>query len=364
MASLPGSADRPVLVTGGAGFVGTNLADRLVRSGRRVVVLDDLSRAGVDRNLEWLKATHGDAVTVEIGDVRDRDTVNRVVGRASAVFHLAAQVAVTTSLTGPRHDFEVNALGTFNLLEAVRAQSEPPPLLFSSTNKVYGSLSDLSLDELDDRYEPSEACNARGVRESRPLDFHSPYGCSKGAADQYVLDYGRSYGLRTAVFRMSCIYGPHQCGTEDQGWVAHFLLAARAGRPITLYGTGKQVRDILFVEDLVEAFVLGLRHIDRLSAEAYNIGGGAGNAVSLRQVLRIIEQLTGRPVQAEYGPWRTGDQPWYVSDTGRFRAATGWSPKVGFEEGIGRLNDWFDGRVRGTAEPAPLRTAGARLGGL
>ena len=346
--------ERPVLITGGAGFVGTNLADRLVRQGRRVIVYDDLSRPGVDRNLHWLLETHGDAVQVETADVRDRERLTRAVGRSSAVFHFAAQVAVTTSLTAPRHDFEVNALGTLNLLEAVRAQAEPPPVLFSSTNKVYGSLPDLSLDELEDRYAPADGAQARGVRESRALDFHSPYGCSKGAADQYVLDYGRSYGLRTAVFRMSCIYGPHQCGTEDQGWVAHFLLAARQGRPITLYGTGRQVRDILYVDDLVDAYLLGLRHIDRLQAQAYNIGGGAANAVSLRQVLGIIARLTGREPQVDYGPWRTGDQPWYVSDIGRFREATGWSPRVGFAEGIRRLNDWFDGRLE---LPAPLVAA-------
>lgn len=346
--------DRPVLITGGAGFVGTNLADRILRNGGRVIVYDNLSRAGVERNLEWLRQTHGGRVEIEVADIRDAARLTASVARAGAVFHFAAQVAVTTSLTEPRHDFEVNALGTLNLLEAVRARPTPPPLLFSSTNKVYGALSDLALVEEAERYRPRDAADAAGVREEQPLDFHSPYGCSKGAADQYVIDYARSYGLPMAVFRMSCIYGPHQFGTEDQGWVAHFLLAAMQGRTITLYGTGKQVRDVLHVNDLVDAFLLAGRHMDRMAGQAVNIGGGAENAVSLRQVIEIIGQLEGHPVPVAYGPWRGGDQPWYVADSARMRRLTGWHPRIGAAEGIEQLHYWL--KANGGL-PAPSTSA-------
>lgn len=347
LARLPGPPDRPVLITGGAGFVGTNLADRLAREGRRVIVLDDLSRPGVERNLAWLRAMHGDRILPELADIRDGERLGRAVARSAAVFHLAAQVAVTTSLRDPVHDFEVNAGGTLRVLEAVRAQPEPPQLVFSSTNKVYGALAELELVEEADRCRPADPGQAGGVREDRPLDFHSPYGCSKGAADQYVLDYARSYGLPATVFRMSCIYGPHQFGTEDQGWVAHFLIAAAEGRTITLFGTGRQVRDILHAEDLVDAFLLALGHRDTVAGRAFNIGGGPGNAVSLREVLEQIAGLDGRMPAVEYGPWRTGDQPWYVSDTTRFRLATGWTPGISAATGIARLHRWLHGERPG-----------------
>lgn len=344
---------KPVLVTGGAGFVGTNLADRIVRQGGTVILYDNLSRAGVERNLDWLKRTHGDKVVAEVADIRDADRLADSVSRSGAVFHLAAQVAVTTSLTDPRTDFEVNALGTLNLLEAVRAHASPPPLIFSSTNKVYGSLPDLTLAEEAERYQPTDHAQAVGVGEGRPLDFHSPYGCSKGAADQYVVDYARSYGLPAAVFRMSCIYGPHQFGTEDQGWVAHFLIAALERKPVTLFGTGRQVRDILHVNDLVDAFILGMANMDRLAGQACNIGGGADNAVSLRQVLDIIGRLDNRPVEVSYGPWRVGDQPWYVADSAKFRALTGWEPAISATEGIEQLYWWLKSNRIDTAPDLP-----------
>ncbi len=334
--------ERPVLITGGAGFVGCNLAHRLCAAGRRVTVFDNLSRPGVEQNLAGLCEAYGDRVRVRDGDVRDAEALAGAVKGAASVFHFAAQVAVTSSLVSPRHDFEVNALGTLNLLEAVRAQAEPPAVVFTSTNKVYGSLEDMEFRLEGDRYEPcDERVRASGIAETRPLDFYSPYGCSKGAADQYVLDYARTFGLRAAVFRMSCIYGPHQCGTEDQGWVAHFLIQALQDRPITLYGDGKQVRDVLFVEDLVDAFLLAEARIDELSGQAFNIGGGVENTTSLLELLARIDELHGSRPTVRWNDWRPGDQRYYVSDVSRFRAATGWTPAVGMRAGIARLYQWL-----------------------
>jgi CDP-paratose 2-epimerase len=348
------SPQKTVLITGGSGFIGTNVAHRVAASGRRVRVLDNLSRPGVESNLRWLRKTHGDRLEVEVADVRDPLAVKRAVAGVETVFHFAAQVAVTTSLMDPGHDFDVNVRGTLNVLEAVRAQENPPALLFTSTNKVYGGLEDVPLCRRGNRYEPAdEPVRARGFGEDRRLDFHSPYGCSKGAADQYVIDYARSYGLRTAVFRMSCIYGPHQFGTEDQGWVAHFLLRALEGRPLTLYGDGMQVRDILYVEDLVEAFLLAERNIGALSGQAFNLGGGPGNTVSLLELVDLIGSLHGRRPQVFFEDWRTGDQRYYVSDFSRFAAATGWSPRVNARQGVGNLYTWLR-ESRGRAE-APVQ---------
>ncbi|HEX9982617.1 MAG TPA: NAD-dependent epimerase/dehydratase family protein [Thermoanaerobaculia bacterium] len=331
-----------VLITGGCGFVGTNLAHRLMSGGQPVCVLDNLSRHGVERNLEWLRETHGDLLTVRVADVRDVKAVREAVRRATLVFHFAAQVAVTTSLADPVEDFEINAVGTLNLLEAIRNSSHRPPLIFTSTNKVYGGLEDLVMDEGAVRYAPRRPeILHHGVSEERPLDFHSPYGCSKGTADQYIRDYARSYGLQTVVFRMSCIYGPHQFGTEDQGWVAHFLIRALNREPITIYGDGKQVRDILFVEDLVEAFLLAAEQIDVCSGLAFNIGGGPGSTISLRELLSMITRFDGREPKVEWGDWRTGDQKYYVSDTQLFRKLTGWQPRVSVADGIRRLREWL-----------------------
>ena len=329
-----------VLITGGAGFIGTNLAARLAASSVPVLIYDNLSRPGVARNLAWLRATYGDAVTVEIADVRDALALRAATARASAVFHFAAQVAVTTSLADPGQDFAVNAAGTFNLLEALRACANPLPLVFTSTNKVYGAIDDLALENRAKRYAPA-AGRPFGIDETRPLDFHSPYGCSKGAADQYVLDYARSYGLPAVVFRMSCIYGPHQRGTEDQGWVAHFLLRALADAPITIYGDGHQVRDILYVDDLIDAFLLAQRRMDRLRGQAFNIGGGSANTTSLIELIDRIALLHGRRPKVDYGAWRTGDQKYYVSDTAKFGRATAWRPRVTADEGVARLYHWL-----------------------
>ena len=338
--------DRPILITGGAGFVATNLADRLLRQGRSVIVFDDLSRAGVERNLRWLCDTHGQRVEVQLGDVRDAEALQRAVRRAAHVYHFAAQVAVTTSLVEPVRDFDVNARGTLNLLEAIRHAPLPPSLLFTSTNKVYGDLEDLSLVRSATRYEPGEPGLCRnGISESTPLEFHSPYGCSKGVAEQYVLDYARTFGLRTVVFRMSCIYGPHQCGTEDQGWVAHFLLSVLNGQPLTIYGDGLQVRDVLYVDDLVDAMLLAESHIDSLAGEPFNIGGGAGNATSLVELLDLIGELVGERPAIQVEPWRRADQRYYVSDTRKFRRRTGWVPRTSIRVGLTALLDWFGGNA-------------------
>lgn len=331
-----------ILITGGAGFIGTNLAHCFLSEGRRVLILDTLSRCGVEKNLCWLLKTHSGLVEIETADVRNPEKVKRAVKNASQVFHFAAQVAVTTSLEDPITDFEINARGTLNVLEAIRSLENPPPLVFTSTNKVYGSLEDIELEEKGKRYQPKDKniCE-NGIGEGRGVDFHSPYGCSKGAADQYVLDYARTFRIPAVVFRMSCIYGPHQCGTEDQGWVAHFLLNALENKPVTIYGDGNQVRDVLYAEDLVEAFLLAIKNINKISGQAFNIGGGAANAVSLLEVLDFIGGLRGRECRINFAGWRAADQKFYVSDTRKFQAATGWKAETSVREGIERLYEWF-----------------------
>jgi CDP-paratose 2-epimerase len=344
---------KPVVITGGAGFIGINLAHRLLSEGRPVVVFDNLLRKGTEQNLDWLTRRHDAGLEFVHGDVRDPDAVRRVVDQAEQVFHLAAQVAVTTSLDLPEEDFEINARGTLNVLEAVRSAPEPPGIIFTSTNKVYGAIEDFDLTPTGERYAPAGAL--RSIDESRPIAFHSPYGCSKGTADQYVLDYARSYGIRSVVFRMSCIYGPHQHGNEDQGWIAHFLIRALKQQPITIFGDGRQVRDVLIVEDLVDAFLLAWKKIDTLAGQPFNIGGGAGNTTSLLELLDRIESMTGRRLHVVHSPSRTGDQRYYVTDHGRFTAATGWQPRVGVEEGLQRLHDWLLEATK--REPVPRRSA-------
>jgi CDP-paratose 2-epimerase len=353
---LPVRKEKPVLVTGGSGFIGSNLAHRLLREGREVVLLDSLVRPGVEANARWLEDDFGARVRLVIGDTRDAPLVRELVENASAVFHFAAQVAVTTSLADPRSDFEVNVLGTLNVLEAIRSLETRPPLVFTSTNKVYGSLLDVRLDEEDSRYSPVDpTLRSRGIDELRPLDFLSPYGCSKGAADQYVIDYARSFGLPATVFRMSCIYGPRQFGNEDQGWVAHFLIRAESDAPITLYGDGKQVRDILFVSDLVDALLKAERNIDDLAGRAFNIGGGPENVVSLHELIELIATISGRRPEVRHEPWRAGDQRYYVSDTGSFRRATGFRPVVGVSEGVLALHRWLcDAAAQQQHDPAAL----------
>ncbi len=329
-----------ILITGGAGFIGTNLANRLLSSGLNVRILDNLSRSGVEQNLAWLRQHH--RPDIRIGDVRRPSDVDSAVRGVDQVFHFAAQVAVTSSLTDPVSDFEINARGTLNVLEAIRKQPRPPGIVFTSTNKVYGALRDVRLERRGSRYVPIDAQHQNGIDESRPLDFHSPYGCSKGSADQYVLDYARIYDIPAVVFRMSCIYGPHQFGNEDQGWLAHFVIQAMRNSVLTIYGDGAQVRDVLFVEDLVDAFVLAQSHIQEISGRAFNIGGGPANTISLIELMRALEHIGLPKLRTKAEAWRSGDQRYYVSDTSKFRTATGWKPQVSVREGLTRMCAWFE----------------------
>jgi CDP-paratose 2-epimerase len=330
-----------VLITGGSGFVGANLADRVAAAGERVLIYDNLSRPGVVQNLEWLQHRHGHRIETAIADVRDADAVREMVRHASAVFHLAAQVAVTSSLDDPVNDFEVNAQGTLNVLEAARRRPDPPPLVFASTNKVYGQLFEpAGLLQDKHRYEPATG-NPRAIDETCALSLCSPYGCSKGAADQYVLDYARVFRLRTVVFRMSCLYGPRQFGTEDQGWVAHFLIQALQGRPITIFGDGKQVRDLLYVDDAVDAYLLARSSSAALAGQAFNLGGGADNSASLLELLALFRELGIPPPPVRFAAWRPSDQLYYVSDNSKFEQLTGWRARTGLVEGLRRLRDWL-----------------------
>jgi len=335
---------RPVVITGGCGFIGCNLAHALCSRDQPVILYDNFSRAGVEQNAEWLREEHGDLVQLEVADTRDARRLAASIEQAAAVFHFAAQVAVTSSLSAPVYDFDVNARGTVNLLEAVRELRNPPPIIFTSTNKVYGSLEDVDLQLNQERYEPvDEEIRACGISEDQRLDFYSPYGCSKGAAYQYILDYARTFGLPAVVFRMSCIYGLHQFGTEDQGWVAHFLINALEEQRITIYGDGKQVRDILFVDDLVEALLLARKHIRLLSGQVFNIGGGVENTISLRELLALIGEMNEARPRIRFANWRPGDQRYYVTNFSKFHTATGWSPRVGKFEGVRHLYDWLRG---------------------
>lgn len=321
------------LVTGGIGFIGTNLADQLLREGHEVVLFDNIGRTGVQENLDWLRKEHGERVQFIKGDVRDFGAVEKAVQGAGAVFHLAAQVAVTTSITDPQEDFSINAQGTVNVLEAARRQNPMPVFLYTSTNKVYGGLEHYRVVERPTRYEFENLPN--GVPETCPLDFHSPYGCSKGAADQYVRDYQRIYGLPSTVFRMSCIYGPHQFGTEDQGWVAHFALTGLRGGRLMIYGDGKQVRDLLYVGDLVDLMLRARDQIKKTAGQVYNVGGGPSHTISVWAELEgPLKDALGKLPPVEYGEFRPGDQRIYVSDIRKVQQELGWSPRVGIAEGL------------------------------
>ncbi len=335
---------RTILITGGAGFVGSNLAERLLgEAGTRVRVFDDLSRRGVMQNLRWLQGLgYGSRLEFVRGDVRDRATVSRAAEDADEIFHLAAQVAVTTSIDDPRTDFDVNVAGTFHVLEAARRSGRRPLVLFTSTNKVYGSLEDVPVRVSGRRYCAEDAVFC-GVNERERLDFHSPYGCSKGAADQYVHDYARIYGLETMVFRMSCIAGPRQFGTEDQGWVAHFLYSVLEGRPITIYGDGYQVRDVLHVADLVDAMEAVRANRTRCAGEVYNLGGGMERAVSIAEMLDAIADETGTRAELQYEDVRPGDQPLYISDTRKLTEHTGWRARRSTEETLRAIHRFWLG---------------------
>jgi len=332
---------RSVVIFGGAGFIGSNWAERLLRTtAAQVHIVDNLSRAGSRHNLEYLQNLAGRSgrLQVTVGDVRNAALVSSVVRGAAEIYQFAAQVAVTTSLLDPRLDFEVNLGGTFNILEAARQHGKKPFMLFTSTNKVYGNSAEVHWRVEGSRY---VATDGHGWDEQQNLDFHSPYGCSKGAADQYVHDYARIYGLRSVVFRMSCIAGPRQFGSADQGWVAHFLYSALEGRPLTIYGDGRQVRDVLYVEDLMNAFETAHARQDVTAGQIYNIGGGASNAISLLDLIDRIEKLTGERLVYEFGPQREGDQVFYVSDHGKFTGHTGWRPRTTLDQTLTGIYDWY-----------------------
>jgi CDP-paratose 2-epimerase len=331
-----------LVITGGAGFIGCHAAAHFRRAGASVVVVDNLSRRGTEANLDWLRSQGvGEFVKT---DVADADAMNDLMARhadADAVLHLAAQVAVTSSVTDPRADFEANAVGTFNVLEAVRVAARGrPAFLYASTNKVYGRLDSIRVVRRHDRYAYEDL--PQGVDEFEPLDFHSPYGCSKGASDQYVLDYARMYNMRTVSFRQSCIYGTRQFGVEDQGWVAWFCIAALTGQPFTIYGDGRQVRDVLWVGDLIECYERSLERIDEISGHAFNIGGGSGNTLSLLELVEQLERRLGRRLKPAFADWRPGDQRLFVADISKAEGLLGWTPKVGVTEGLDRLLTWIE----------------------
>jgi CDP-paratose 2-epimerase len=329
-------------ITGGAGFIGSNYVQRLLERGEKVTIYDNLSRAGAPRNLAWLKETFGEsAFKLVVGDVRDAGLLAVSAREANVIVHLAAQVAVTTSVVKPREDFEINAGGTFNVLEAARLNERKPVVLYTSTNKVYGGMEDVRLVEKDTRWEYESL--PFGAPETQPLDFHSPYGCSKGTGDQYVRDYARIYDLPTVVVRQSCIYGPRQFGVEDQGWVAWMVIAAVTGRSITIYGDGKQIRDLLHVHDLMDAYDSAIKNIDKVRGEVFNLGGGPVNTLSIwTEFGPMLEKLLGKSIPVARSDWRPGDQKVFVADIRKAEKELGWKPKINVESGVKQLFDWVN----------------------
>jgi CDP-paratose 2-epimerase len=352
-----------ILLTGGCGFVGSNLAKRFLDQGLKVRIIDNLSRPGSEVNREWLASLgYGSGLEFVQGDVCNTELVRDIVKDIGIIFHLAAQVAVTTSIKQPRADLEINILGTLNVLEAARQAARPPCVVFTSTNKVYGQTADISIIEQFTRY--NYADQRFGIAEDQPLDFYSPYGCSKGSADQYVRDYGRIYGVPTVVLRMSCIYGPHQFGNEDQGWVAHLLKRALEQKQIVIYGDGKQVRDILYISDLLDLFELILQNQSASAGQVFNVGGGKNNTISIwREFGLLIGHLLERPIEVRYDTWRPGDQKVYVSDIRKAQQLLGWSPKVGVEDGVRYLLEWLKEQQPITIAPleAELKMVGQLL---
>ena len=327
-----------VLVIGGAGFIGANLANRFLKRGNDVFVFDNLSRRGTEWNLKWLKEYKN--LKFIKGDIRNYDELKNLFlkEKFDVVFHMAAQVAVTTSVINPREDFEINALGTFNILEAIRETKQNPIILFASTNKVYGGMTDIKIVEKNGRYAYKDIKG--GIKEDRLLDFHSPYGCSKGCADQYMIDYARIYGLRTVVFRQSCIYGYRQFGIEDQGWVAWFTIAAALNKEITIYGDGKQVRDVLFIDDLLDAYEAAIKNIDRVKGQAFNIGGGPKNTLSLLELISFLEEFFNKKISLKFSNWRPGDQPVFICNISKAKKLLNWGPSVNPRQGVKLLYNW------------------------
>jgi CDP-paratose 2-epimerase len=331
---------RNYFITGGAGFIGSNYVHKLIQRGENVTVYDNLSRAGAPHNVAWLEETFGKgAFKLIVGDLRDDKLLAESAKAADVIVHLAGQVAVTTSVVNPRDDFETNALGTFNALEAARRSDKDPIFIYSSTNKVYGGMDDVEIIEEATRWRYKDL--VQGCPETQPLDFHSPYGNSKGSGDQYTRDYARIYGLRSVVFRQSAIYGTRQFGVEDQGWMAWFVIAAVTGRPITIYGDGKQLRDMLWVEDLTDAYDLAIDKIDIVKGQVFNMGGGAQNTISVwTEFAPKLENLLGEKIEYARGDWRPGDQRVFYADTRKAQKELGWKPKTNIEDGIRLLFDW------------------------
>ena len=331
---------RNYFITGGAGFIGSNYAHRLLQRGEKVTVYDNLSRVGAPKNIAWLKETFGEeAFKLIVGDLRDDKLLTECARDADVIVHLGGQVTVTTSVTNPREDFEANALGTFNALEAARLSERNPIFIYSSTNKVYGGMEDVEVIEEATRWRYKDLIE--GASETQPLDFHSPYGNSKGTGDQYTRDYARIYGLRSVVFRQSCIAGPRQFGMEDQGWVAWMMIAAVTGKQITIYGDGKQVRDVLHVDDLLNAYDAAIDRIDRVKGEIYNVGGGPRNMLAVwAEFGPILEKLLGKKIEVARADWRPGDQRVFYADTRKAKRELDWEPTIDLEEGIEMLFEW------------------------
>ncbi|MHB8178988.1 MAG: NAD-dependent epimerase/dehydratase family protein [Vulcanimicrobiaceae bacterium] len=334
-----------VLIIGGAGFIGSNAASYYAQRDNDLCILDNFSRPGARINAGWLQSCYP-RICIEHADIRfESDVLRDEVKRADLILHEAAQVAVTTSVTNPREDFCTNAMGTFNVLEALRAGDHGQILVYASTNKVYGDLAHREVANHGDRYMFADA--PTGIPESELLDFHSPYGCSKGAAEQYVRDYARIYGLRTLAFRQSCIYGPRQYGVEDQGWIAWFAIRASQGLPVTIFGDGMQVRDVLYVEDLIEAYDLAVTHIATTAGKIYNLGGGPSNTLSIRELVALLETRYNRRMEVTYADWRPGDQRVFVSSVKKAKDSFGWSPRTGVGEGLSAMCDWIDVAPKG-----------------
>jgi CDP-paratose 2-epimerase len=334
-----------LFITGGAGFIGVHTANYYLSKGNKITIFDNFYRKGTRENVNWLKdreqrtENRKQKLRVIEGDVRDFELLKKSIPGHNVIIHLAGQVAVTTSVANPREDFEINALGTFNVLEAVRVHSPQAVLLFASTNKVYGGMEEIKIIKDNNRYKYQDLPN--GIPETQNLDFHSPYGCSKGAADQYVRDYHRIYGLKAVVFRQSCIYGTHQFGIEDQGWVSWFTIASVLGKPITVYGDGMQVRDVLFVEDLIKAYDLALQYIKVAAGQIYNVGGGPKFTLSLLELLDLLEKKLDHKIPFSFADWRPGDQPVYISNIAKIKNHLGWQPKIGVAEGTSKMIDWI-----------------------
>lgn len=327
-----------IFISGGAGFIGSNLAGYHLAKGDNVLIFDNLTRKGTESNIDWLKKnTKKGTLKFVKGDIRNLAQIKRYVGNSDVIYHMAAQVAVTTSLIDPQTDFEVNAGGTLNMLEAYRIKCPEAVFIYASTNKVYGGLEDIPCNKKGKRYFFTKKEYKKGISEDRNLDFHSPYGCSKGAGDQYVRDYARVYGLKTIVFRQSCIYGPRQCGNEDQGWVAHFARSAITSGKIKIFGDGCQVRDLLYINDLITAYQKAIRIVKKKEGLVYNIGGGVKNSASLLEVIEILEGKLGRKLEIGFGGWREGDQKVYITDISKTKKELDWKPKIGKDEGVTNL---------------------------